>query len=221
MIILVIVSGIFYFNLTDADSDRETRKVLRILDGDTLELDGEQKTRLLGINTPETSMAFYEEATKLLENMVKGKLIEIESSGTDKYGRTLAHVFINNQHANEEILKQGLGTLYYYEKDEYYDSLKDAEEFARVNELGIWKKSLNKDCIELIELKTDEPEKLILENNCNFDMEILFKDDASHIYRETISGNSIFTETFSHIWNTNGDSIYIRDSEGLLLFYRY
>jgi endonuclease YncB( thermonuclease family) len=221
VIILIIVSGVFYFNLTDADSDREIRRVIRILDGDTIELNGGEKTRLLGLNAPETSMDFGEDTTGFLEESIGGKLIEIESSGTDKYRRLLAHIFINGKHINKEILERGLGTLYYYEKDQHYTALKEAEANARGKELGIWKKSPNENCIELIEFKTDEPERLILRNNCNFDMDIMFKDDASHIYEKTIEKNSIITEITSHVWNTNGDSLYVRDSKGLVLFHRY
>ena len=75
--------------------------------------------------------------------------------------------------------------------------------------------------IELIKLKTDEPEKLVLQNNCNKEIKIVFKDDATHIYRATINSNSQFTKEFSHIWNDAGDSIYIHDTKGLLIFYRY
>ena len=219
--ILFITSGIFYYQITDTISTTETFQVQRIIDGDTLDLETGVRVRLLGINTPETSMQFYQEAKTFLESLVQNQSIKVESYGTDKYSRTLAHIFLNDKNINKEILQQGLGTLYYYEHDSYYEELKQAEEFARLNQKGLWKKSPNTNCIELIELKTDEPEKLTLQNKCNKELEISFKDDATHIYKETLEPNSIFTKEFSHIWNTEGDSIYIRDSEGLLLFYRY
>ena len=219
--ILIITTGVFYYNITDETSEIETHLVSRIIDGDTLELDNGQKIRLLGINAPESSMSFSEEATEFLKNAIQNKSVKIESYGTDKYGRTLAYIFINDKNINKEILEKGLGTLYYYEHDKHYEELKRAEEFARINKKGLWKKSPNENCIELIELKVDEPEKLIIENKCNKKIDIVFKDDATHIYHETLEANSIFTKTFSHIWNTDGDSIYIRDSDGLILFYRY
>lgn len=221
LVILILTSGIFYYNLTDGTSELETHYVSRVVDGDTVELDDIQKVRFLGINAPESSMSFSEDATEFLEDLVEDKMVEVESHGTDKYGRLLAYIFIDDKNVNEEILSKGLGTLYYYDKDNHYEELKKAEEFARSKELGIWGKSSNEKCVKLIELKTDEPEKLVLENVCDFDLDIMFKDDATHIYRETLLANSKLTKTFSHIWNTDGDSIYIRDSKGLLLFYRY
>ena len=219
--ILFVVSGTFYYQITGATITTEVIQANRIIDGDTLETTSGQKIRMLGINTPESSMPFSEEATDFLTNSVKDKSIQIESYGTDKYGRTLAYIFVDNKNINKELLVNGLATLYYYEHDDHYSELKKAEEFARLNQKGLWKKSPNSNCLELIKLKTDEPEQLVLKNNCNTELNIIFKDDATHIYRETINSNSVFTKTFSHIWNDAGDSIYIRDDKGLLIFYRY
>lgn len=219
--ILFVVSGIFYYQLTGVEVIVETSYVIQIVDGDTVKLDNGQTLRLLGINTPEKSMPFYEEATEFLEELIQNKSVEVEAHGTEKYGRTLAYVFLEDKNINREILAQGLGTLYYYEKDNYYSELEQAEEFARLNQKGLWKKSPDADCVELIELKTDEPEKLILQNSCDKKIQIMFKDDATHIYKVTLNPNSQFTKEFSHIWNDAGDSIYISDDKGLLIFYRY
>jgi len=222
IVILMLVSGIFYYQIT-GDVIKETNGgfVSRVIDGDTLVLANGQKLRLLGINTPEKSMSFSLEATKFVRELVENKSVDIESHGLDKYGRTLAYVFSDDKNINKIILQEGLATLYYYGKDKYYDNLKGAEEFARLNKKGLWKKSPNENCLEIVEFKTDEPEKLVLENSCDFNLDILFKDDATHIYRATVGANSVFEKEFSHIWNTDGDSIYVYDSEGLLIFYRY
>ena len=221
LILLFVISGIFYYNLTDATPTQETFQVSRIIDGDTIDLSNNQRVRLKGINTPESSMPYYQEAKQSLLNLIQNKSVQLESYGTDKYGRILAHIFLNKQNINKEILQQGLGTLYYYEHDIHYEELKQAEEFARLNQKALWKKSPNENCLELIELKIDEPERLTLQNKCDKILNITFKDDATHIYKETIQPNSIFTKKFSHIWNTDGDSIYISDTEGLLIFHRY
>ena len=218
----MLSSGIFYYQLTgNATIETTNGYIYRVIDGDTLELDSGQKLRLKGINTPEKSMPFYQEATEFTRQLIENKSVKIESHGRDKYGRILSYIFLNNQNINSEILAEGLGALYYYEEDKHYEELKQAEEFARLSQKGFWKKSPNANCLELIELKTDEPEKLILQNNCNKKLEIIFKDDATHIYHATLDPNSVFTKEFSHIWNNAGDSIYISDDKGLLIFYRY
>ena len=219
--ILFLISGIFYYNLTDSTNSLSNYNVTRIIDGDTIELQNTQTLRLLGINTPEKNQLYYQEAKDFLTHQIQNKTIQIESYGTDKYGRTLAYIFQNNKNINAKILQQGLATLYYYDKDHHYTELKKAEEFARLNQKGIWKKSPNAHCIKITQFKTDEPEILTLQNNCNIQLDITYKDDATHIYQTTIPPKQTYTKTFSHIWNTDGDTIYIYDTKGLLKFQRY
>ncbi len=219
--ILFLTSTIYYYQLTSPTSTLETYKVIRIIDGDTLQLDNSEKVRLLGINTPEKNQQLYQEAKQFLTNLVENKTIQIESKGPDKYGRILAYIFLQNQNINTQILSSGLATLYYYDHDNHYEESKQAEEFARLNNLGLWKKSPNSHCIKITEFKTDEPESLTLQNTCDIQLDITYKDDATHIYKTTMKPNSQYTKTFSHIWNTDGDSIYIYDTKGLLTFYRY
>lgn len=228
VIFLIVFSGVFYYHISEEKIILEELKVIRIIDGDTLELENNQKVRLLGINTPEKKKPFSKEATKYLEDKTLNKTISLENFGYDKYGRILGYIFIENENINEEILRQGLATLYYYEKDNYYNSLKNAEEKARQNEVNLWKKSKNSNCLEIKEFRYEErnercknDELLILENSCDYEINFILKDDATHIYEESIGANEVFEKSFSCIWNDDGDSVYIYDDEGLVLFFRY
>ncbi len=220
ILILFVISGIFYYHIT-SPIQTQTFQVSRIIDGDTIETSTNIQIRLLGINTPEKSQPFYTEAKTYLTNLTQNESIQAEIYGTDKYSRTLAYIFLDDKNINEQILKQGLATLYYYEHDKYYNDLKQAEEFARLNQKNLWQKSPDKNCIKIIEFQYQEPETLVLQNSCDKILNITFKDDANHIYQATLNPISTFTQNFSHIWNDDGDSIYIRDNKGLLLFYRY
>lgn len=179
----------------------------------------------MGINTPEKKQPYYEEAKQFLDDLIEGKQIELESHGKDKYDRTLGYLYLNNKLINKEILKQGLATLYVYDKDSYFNELETAEASAREQEIGLWEKSPNAGCIELAEFqpidKGDENETLRLHNKCSFSMNIIIKDNANHIYQETIASNSDLVKTLKNIFNDDGDSLYVRDENGLLLFYRY
>jgi len=227
IILLVFLSGFFYYQMTgNIVDDRITVKVLKVVDGDTVEIESGQRIRFLGINTPEKSRPYYDEAKKFLALKVENKFIQIESYGKDKYGRILAHVFFEGEHLNKAILKEGLATIYYYEKDAYYSSMKDAEEFARVRKLFLWEESPNKECLELLELKYIEDtvrcsneEVLRIKNSCE-PFKVIIKDDATHIYEENLS-TGIFSKNFSCIWNDAGDTLYVSDQQGLLIFYRY
>jgi len=208
--------------------DRITANVTRVIDGDTLDItlnNITQRIRMLGINTPELKQPYHDEAMNFLKKY-ENKTIEIEDKGKDKYSRTLAYIYYQNNLINSEILKQGLANLYVYDKDENYEELEKAEEYARNNNIGLWKKSENHGCIDIINLKHNEGgerctnrEQLVLLNSCPA-MNVLIKDDANHIEDISISPG-IFTENFSCIWNDEGDSLYIRDESGLVLFYRY
>jgi len=224
ILILITISGIIYYNYVNIPNVQKIT-INRVIDGDTIELKNNLKVRLKGINTPEKNMPKFQEAKQFLEYQTQNKEVSLTIAGTDRYGRILGHIFIKNQNINEQILKQGLAHLYYYEKDSNYNKLKSAEIFARNNQLGIWQKSQFSNCLKLIELsyydKGEDNETLILKNNCNQELNVIIKDDATHIYKETISPGT-YTKTFKNIFNDNGDTLYIWDEDGkIIIFYRY
>ncbi|HLC73328.1 MAG TPA: thermonuclease family protein [Candidatus Nanoarchaeia archaeon] len=226
--LLILASGFFYYNITGFVVASEEYDVIRVIDGDTFEIDEGIKVRMIGINTPEKLLPYGEEAEKFLRNKIENKTVIIENYGYDKYGRILAHVFLDETHINKEILEEGFGTLFYYEKDNYYDEMKQAEEMARKNKKNIWKESSKKNCLELLELKyTEKPnrcsndELVVIKNNCGEVVQFIMKDDATHIYYEALYPGEVLQKEFSCIWNDDGDSLYVFDQEGMLIFYRY
>ena len=230
LIIWLVLSAAIYAYWTSQQDKRVVfEKVSRVIDGDTIVLDSGQKLRLLGINAPESGMPGYGQAKNFLKDRAENKTLRIEIFSRDRYGRLLAHIFYKNTHLNEELAKNGLAHIFYYNQDIYYKKIKSAEEFARKNGIGIWKKSGDAKCLELLSLKYDESpkkrcsgnEELVLKNSCEKDLKVTIKDEATHIYKETIPGGKIFSKNFSCVFNNDGDSLFIRDNSGLLLFYRY
>lgn len=226
IIIIFIDLAYFYPKLTGKGVyEIDAVNITRVIDGDTLNSDI-GKIRLLGINTPEKNQPYYEQAKEFLQQY-EGKQVQIERTNEDKdkYGRFLRYVFYNEEFINKEILKEGLANFYSYSEDKYTSDLRKAEKEARNNEKGIWKKSTNSECITLIKLKYTEEkrcnneEQLILNNECN-SLTLTLKDNANHIYNLNIE-NGIFIQNFSCIFNDEGDSIFIRDSQGLVLYYNY
>lgn len=231
LIVLFLISGIFYYfyigndSVTGQSIKKISTKVIRVIDGDTIEIEGGEKIRLLGINTPEKKEFYANEAinfTKKLEN----KIIEVEITEKDKYGRSLGYVFFNGKLFNEEILENGFAHVYTYDRDKYSEKLESAEAIARKNEIGIWQKSRNQGCLVIKEFKYKEDGKrctnrelIVLENICDT-LEVSIKDDATHIFRETIKKGT-FERNFSCVFNDAGDSLFIWDSTGLLIFERY
>ena len=90
-------------------------KVVGVSDGDTITVLRDkqpQKIRLYGIDCPEKRQPFGKRAKQLTSELVFGKLVEVEPVATDRYGRTVAFVQVEDVLVNEELIKEGLGWVY-------------------------------------------------------------------------------------------------------------
>lgn len=91
--------------------------VQRIVDGDTIELEGGLKIRYLMINTPETTGGkddcFGQQAVQFNRDLVEGKTVQIryDVECEDRFDRTLAYVSINGQEVNTLMLERGYACL--------------------------------------------------------------------------------------------------------------
>jgi endonuclease YncB( thermonuclease family) len=71
-------------------------EVIRVLDGDTIEVLHEKKPeriRLYGIDCPERGQAFGQKAKQATSLLLFGKEVRIERHGRDKHRRTMGTVF--------------------------------------------------------------------------------------------------------------------------------
>lgn len=134
---------------TIAQSKNEIVKVARVVDGDTIEIEGGEKVRYIGIDTPETVdprksvQCFGKEASDKNKELVEGKIVELEKdiSNTDKYGRLLRYVRIDGAIINEVLVKEGYAKIDTVPPDVKYSRLFIAAEIeARTNSRGLWKK---------------------------------------------------------------------------------
>lgn len=128
-------------------SQRQKALVTRVIDGDTIEIQGGVRVRYIGIDTPETVdprkpvQCFGEEAAEKNRELVLGKEIELEKdiSETDKYGRLLRYVYIDNLFINDFLVRQGFARASSYPPDvKYQDQLRQAGEEAKENNKGLW-----------------------------------------------------------------------------------
>ncbi len=94
--------------------------IKKIEDGDTVELLGGDRLRLLSVDTPEKGQLFYDEACRFLADLTLGKTARIEFAGRrrDKYGRLLGYLYIDSIFVNKAILEKGLGLLYLFRDTE-------------------------------------------------------------------------------------------------------
>jgi len=109
-------------------------------DGDTLTLRTENETlkvRLSGIDTLERGQPFGTKAKQALSNMVFGQAVTIESSGKDRYGRTLGTVFSQSKgNVNAELIRMGMA--WHYRQYSKSTALQGFEDYARENGIGLW-----------------------------------------------------------------------------------
>jgi len=114
-------------------------KVVGVSDGDTITVLKDKmqiKVRLYGVDAPEKSQAFGSRARQFTSDLVFGKTVEVKPTDTDRYGRTVAWVFVDGRNLNEEIVRAGLAWHYKrYSRDE---NLARAEMATRAGNFGLW-----------------------------------------------------------------------------------
>jgi micrococcal nuclease len=125
----------------------QQRLCVRVIDGDTIELDGGERVRLIGVDTPETVdprrpvQYFGKEASAFTRRMVEGKDVRLEQDQEtrDRYGRTLAYVYLQDGTLlNGEIIRQGYGHAYTRFPFRYEQQFVELEREARENGSGLW-----------------------------------------------------------------------------------
>jgi endonuclease YncB( thermonuclease family) len=131
-IIRIVLISLFLHSIVYASQATFTAKVVGVSDGDTITVLKEKtrfKIRLHGIDAPESHQAFGNRAKQFSSDLVFGKTVQIRPLNTDRYGRTLAWVYVNGKTVNEEIVRAGYAWHYKrYSKDR---NLAEAEIEAR------------------------------------------------------------------------------------------
>jgi micrococcal nuclease len=104
--------ALFLLLCLPAQAETIVGKVVGVTDGDTLTLRTETETlkvRLEAIDTPERGQPFGTKAKQALSELVFGKAVSVESSGPDRYGRTIGTIRAEGVSVNEVT---GLDFLY-------------------------------------------------------------------------------------------------------------
>lgn len=126
--------------------------VIKVIDGDTIELQSGEKVRLIGIDTPETKDprrpvgCFGKEASNKTKNLIEGQeiILQKDISETDKYKRLLRYVFLPLEDGQllfvqDYLVREGFAKVLTYPPDvKFNEQLREAEEFAKINKKGLW-----------------------------------------------------------------------------------
>lgn len=227
MITGLVASDIYL--LSYRQDSRERVVISKILDGDTLDLEDGRRIRLANVNAPEKNQPLSELSIGFLK-AYENKSVDIEIIGVERYGRLLAKIY-SGPYLNLELVRRGFAHKYLVSSNEEKEFEK-AELFALKNGLGIWNRSSYYGCLDLEIHKKDE--FLVIENRCQDLRGLSLKDESTKTSRFDIlagqkvsihsgKGKSeegeIFLNSQRNIWNDDKDSVFIRDGQGLLVYY--
>ena len=117
-------------------------QVIKVVDGDTIHLDGE-KIRFTGIDTPELKQTCLKDgiedpcgvtAKQILIDKIGNDNVECISEGKDRYKRTLAECFVNNESLSSYLVRSGYAFAY----RKYSKKFVKDEDYAKINRIGMW-----------------------------------------------------------------------------------
>lgn len=227
LVTILVTGNVLFFY--DFSSSRENAVIVRVLDGDTVELEDGRTVRLLNINAPEKNDFFYDGAKGFLKEF-ENKSVQVEIKGVDKYNRALGKIY-SQEYINLKIIEGGFAHVYMVEKEEM-KKFKNSEREAFENEKGIWKKSKYYGCIDVEINKNEEVISILVK--CDISLKGWhIKDESTKMYVfGDIIGDRIILHSgkgddksdeiywkIGNVWNDDMDSIFVRDQEGLLAYY--
>lgn len=116
--------------------------VTRVVDGDTIDVEVSGETvevRLVAINAPDEGECYADRSRDHLIETLRDEPVEIQVTGEDRFGRTLAHVFAGDRHINVEMIELGLAFAVTPEAgDPFASEVLGAEDGAYFSRAGIW-----------------------------------------------------------------------------------
>ena len=117
----------------------------RIGDGDTLELRGGARVRLVQIDAPELGEGVLRpRGSEGARTASPGERIELEADprldAVDRFGRLLRYVHVSESNVNVELVRRGAATPYFRRgtRGRYADDLEAAVDAARKQRRGLW-----------------------------------------------------------------------------------
>ncbi len=112
-IVIAAILLLAYFFLDPANPlfppEYQSGHVRHVVDGDTLVLSGtKERIRLWGVDAPELKEKGGQASKVALTQMVKGKDIRFIKIENDRYGRTVARVFVKEKDSKQTEINQWL-----------------------------------------------------------------------------------------------------------------
>lgn len=134
---LFFVSGITF------RANADMYKVVGVSDGDTVTLLSKDKkqlhVRINAIDSPEKNQPYGNAAKKYLSSLIFNKEVDIDPFKLDKYGRTVATVWLSEQDVGLEMVKAGYSWVFVkYADPKIFPEYYAAEKQAKKSRTGLW-----------------------------------------------------------------------------------
>ena len=137
--LFLILIAVFAALTFKGGKDSGNYKVSRVADGDSFSL-MEHRTeliiRLYGIDCPERKQPFNKKAERFTRALLEKGKIRLTKVDFDRYGRTVAWVFVDSLNLNEELVRHGLAWHYKHHSND--SNLARLEDSARAVKAGLW-----------------------------------------------------------------------------------
>jgi micrococcal nuclease len=137
----ILYSALFVLVAATAPAHALKGKITRVIDGNTLEFmssEGDRYTILLsGIDCPELTQAYGDEARLCLEKLALNKTATVEVKSKDRSGKAIAEVLIDGKKDPRiQLLKDGLAWI---EEGCKSDDLESYRAASQSRKKGLWK----------------------------------------------------------------------------------
>lgn len=145
VVAILLIVGFRFVERVGHDQHPDDRfSVTRVLDGDTAELTGGDRLRLLGVDTPEQGEPLHDEAKALLARLALRQSCRIAYGDTrrDKYGRILGYLYVDTTFVNRAIIAAGYAYVYLFADNDLkrpeIKQLLEAQRSAMADHRGLW-----------------------------------------------------------------------------------
>lgn len=114
--------------------------LISVIDGDSLKVKVQgvvMDFRLAEVDAPELDQPYGSTAKRELLALVRDRYLVLKPFETDRYGRTVAHVWVDDMQINREMVSRG--AAWFYSKYAMSNELYNVELDARDARRGLWK----------------------------------------------------------------------------------
>ena len=135
---LILIGALLVSQVSNAEY-LENLKIKRVVDGDTVHVfyqDEVYKIRLTEIDAPERDQPYGSNSTEYLKSLLKEGMVDVDISGTDRYGRKLGRLYWRGKDINRELVSAGYAWVYdqYVTDESFYKDQSKARKLKK----GLW-----------------------------------------------------------------------------------